>query len=125
MDSAELVRAALDRLNEHDLVGYYALMTDDVVNTHGLGTFRGKEAVAATADAAFATMSDHWRRIDRLLVSGDEVAVWLTFGAVVAKTGRPFELEACTIYTIRDGAIAAITEYADWSAAFAAAEPTS
>lgn len=113
-----IVRAAFDRLNAHDLDGYYALLAEDISYT-AMTTTHGRAAARAVDAAGFAALPDHWRRIDRLLVSGDVVAVWLTFGGTPATTGEAMEVEFCNIFEVRDGLIQALTIYTDWPALFA------
>ncbi|WP_181198400.1 nuclear transport factor 2 family protein [Enhygromyxa salina] len=111
-DPSVIVRAALQRLEERDLDGYFALCADDMVYV-SMTTVHGKEAARALDEAALAGLSDHWRRLERLLVSGDTVAVWLVFGGT--PTGKePFEVEFCNIFEVRDGLIQKITTYANW-----------
>jgi ketosteroid isomerase-like protein len=118
---AELIETAFARLNEHDLAGYYELFAEEVVYQNAFGTFEGKEASIGMIDASFATVTDHWRRIEKLLVCDGAVAVWLTFGATNARTRRSFAFDACTVFHVRDGRIGAVEEYADWTPAREAA----
>ncbi len=111
-DPAAIVRAALQRLNDHDVDGYFALCADNL-DYVSMTTVEGKAAARALDEAALAALPDHWRRIDRLLVSGDTVAVWLTFGGTPAGK-EPFEAEFCNIFEVRDGLIASLKTYANW-----------
>ena len=111
-DPAATVCSALQRLNEHAVDGYIALGADDLVYA-SMTTVKGMEAARALDEAALAKLPDHWRRIDRLLVSGDTVAIWLTFGGTPAGK-EPFEAELCDIFEVRDGLIHSITTYANW-----------
>jgi ketosteroid isomerase-like protein len=109
----QVVREALARLNEaRDVEGYVACCTDDVVFTSTLGIARGKAEFRAFHDS-FELLSKRSARIERLLVSGDSVAVWQTSAGTVAATGRSFEVEVCGIFDVRDGKICAVTEYVD------------
>jgi ketosteroid isomerase-like protein len=108
-----VVREALDRLNEHDLDGYYDLCTDDFLYV-GTSTRHGKDEARAIDQPLFDAIPDHWRRVERLLVSGDAVAVWLRFGGTPVATGRAFDAELCDIIVVRDGLIQSLTMYADW-----------
>lgn len=114
-----VVEEAFARLNAHDLDGYHALLHDDVVVT-GTGETRGLEANRALDTAMFAALPDHWRRIDRILATGDTVAVWLTFGGTSSATQKSFEVEACDIIEVRDGRIVTFTIYGDWAPMYAA-----
>ena len=111
-DPAALVCAAFEHLNAHDLDAYYALLADDVVSIGLTGRFDGKDAMRAGIGLSFDAIPDHWRRVERMAVSGDSVATWITFGGTVAATGEPIELEGCVIWDIQDGRICAIREYA-------------
>lgn len=113
-DPGEIVRMALDRLNDHDLDGYYALCSDDLIEV-GLATIRGKASVRANDDPLYLLLSDHWRRVKELLVSGDTVAVWLAFGGTHSKSGAHFEIDVCDIVEVRDRLIQSLTMYADWA----------
>jgi ketosteroid isomerase-like protein len=114
-DPQTVVLTALDRLNEHDLDGYYALCAPDFAYT-GTSTRHGHAEARSIDEPLFAGIPDHWRRVDRILVSGDYVAVWLTFGGTPAATGQPFEAELCDIIEVREGLIQSLTMYADWPA---------
>lgn len=115
MDAKAVVEAAFARLNNHDLDGYYALCADDFRYT-GMTTTHGKAAAREIDTPVFAGLPDHWRRVERILVSGDAVVVWLVFGGTPVATGKPFEVEFFDIFEVRDGLIRSITMYADWPA---------
>lgn len=105
------------RLNDHDLDGYYALCANDFRYV-GTAERIGHTAAREVDESIFAAVPDHWRRIDRMVVSGDVVAVWLTFGGTPTSTGRRFEAELCDIIEVRDGLIQSVTMYGDWPALF-------
>lgn len=117
-----LVLSALERLDAMDIEGYADHCTDDVVHTHPSGVSRGRDEFVAF-HSAFHLLADRYRRDQRILVSGDSVVVWITSGGTVAATGKSFEVEACTIFDIRDGKICALTEYADFGPVIAAFTP--
>src|SRR5262245_19057985 len=115
-----LVRDALERLNQaNDIEGYVDCCTDDVVLTNSLGVARGKAEFLAF-HSSFELLSHRYAPIERLLVSDDSVAVWQTSGGTVAATGVSFEIEACTIFDVRDDKICAVTEYSDLTSVVAA-----
>ncbi|MFO7563622.1 MAG: nuclear transport factor 2 family protein [Enhygromyxa sp.] len=114
-DPKAVVERAFACLNEHDLDAYYALCADDFTYT-GMTTTRGRDVARQIDAAAFAALPDHWRRVERILVSGDTVAVWLVFGGTSPATGEPFEIEFCDVFEVREGLIQSITMYADWPA---------
>jgi ketosteroid isomerase-like protein len=113
-DPRRIVEAALQSLNDHDLDGYYALCADDFRYV-GTEERRGKAEARAVDEPVFAAVPDHWRRFDQVIVSGDTVVVWGTFGGTVAATGKSFEVEACNVIEVRDDLIQSLTMYADWS----------
>ncbi|MEY2471986.1 MAG: SnoaL-like polyketide cyclase [Actinomycetota bacterium] len=112
-DPRSVVVAALDRLNDHDLDGYYDMCADDFRYV-GTTAREGKSEARAVDEPFFARVPDHWRRIDKLLVSGNTVVVWLTFGGTAAASGRGFEAELCDVIEVEDGRITSLTMYADW-----------
>ncbi len=77
------------------------------------GEVEGAAAVTAADRKIFALVPDHWPRIDRLLVDGENVAFWLRFGGTLATTGEGFEIEICGIVKVRDGKIATWNFYSD------------
>ena len=114
-----VVEEAFERLNAHDLDGYHALLGDDVVVAGSVET-RGLEANRMLDATMFAALSDHWRRVDRILEVGETVAVWLTFGATASATQMSFEVEVCDIIEVRDGRITSLAMYGDWKPLHAA-----
>jgi len=113
---ADVVRAAVERLNANDLPGYYALMADGMVMITESRTLSGKPAVIAELDEGFQAVSNHWTMtVDRLVVSGEHVATWLTLGGETVESGMPWKVEGCTVWEVREGYIASVREYYDWS----------
>ena len=111
-----VVRAAVERLNANDLAGYYALMADRIVMVTASRTLTGKPAVTAELDEGFQTVSNHWTTtIDRLVVSGNHVATWLTLGGETVRSGVPWQVEGCTVWEVCEGSITSVREYYDWS----------
>jgi ketosteroid isomerase-like protein len=117
-----LVRGALDRLEAQDIDGYVDCFTGDVVLTNPLGTVSGRVEFRAYHEA-FSAFSSHSRRVEHVVVSGDNVAVWTRFGGTVAATGRSFEVEGCVIFGVRDGLVCSLTEYLDVTPIQEAFEP--
>ncbi len=111
-----IVETAIARLTAHDLDGYYGLLADDVTCRDGSVERHGKSEVRALDEPVFELIPDHWRRIDKLLVSGNVVALWGAFGGTLSTTGTTIEIEACVINEVCDGKIQSIVTYADWSA---------
>jgi ketosteroid isomerase-like protein len=114
--SEHVVRAAVERLNANDLAGYYALMADGVEMVTESRTLTGKPAVTAELDKNFQSVSNHWTAtVDRLVVSGNHVATWLTLGGETVRSGVPWQVEGCTVWEVRQGYITSVREYYDWS----------
>ena len=80
----------------------------------------GKAQVVDGLRENFGMTSEHWRNVERLVVSGDYVATWLIAGGVVAESGNRWEMESCGIWKVRDGLIESIEDYADWRPLLAA-----
>ena len=96
-----VVRAAVERLNANDLAGYYALMADGIVMVTESRTLTGKPAVTAELDETFQAVSNHWTTtVDRLVVSGNHVATWLTLGGETVRSGAPWQVEGCTVWEV-------------------------
>jgi ketosteroid isomerase-like protein len=111
IDRVSAVLSALELLNGHDVEAYLAACTDDLVSRSPAGEFRGVDENRAYF-SGLDGVPDHWRRVERTLVSGNDVATWLRWGGTVEATGRSVEVEACTIFTVEDdGRISAITEH--------------
>ena len=111
-----VVRAAVERLNGNDLAGYYSLLADGVVMVTESRTLTGKPAVTAELDESLQAVSNHWTAtVDRLVVSGNHVATWLTLGGKTVRSGVPWHVEGCTVWEVCDGYITSIREYYDWS----------
>jgi len=114
-DPRSLVEEWFRRYNDHDLDGCYELCADDL-RLAGQVAADGKEAARALDEQFFAALPDHRRRIDKILVSGDTVAVWITFAATPVATGVPLEFELCDLVEVHDGLITSVTIHADWQA---------
>jgi ketosteroid isomerase-like protein len=74
----------------------------------------GKTEARQLDEPLFALVPDHWRRFDKMIVAGDTVAIWGTFGAT-APSGKAFEVEVCDIIEVRDGRMQSMRMIADWS----------
>src|SRR4051794_15483898 len=98
-DQRLTVEHAFDRLNAHDLNGYYSLLAEDVVYT-GSAVRHGRGEARAFDQRVWEAVPDHWRTVEKLLVSGDVVAAWIKFGGTVERTSRRFGLEFCDIIEV-------------------------
>lgn len=120
---SHVVRLSIERLNGSDLDGFFALLDDDAMMISTMATLTGRSNIADAIRVNQALLSENWRTVDRLVVSGNDVATWLTVGGVVAASGKRWDLEECAIWRIRGGRIESIREYADWSPMIAAFSP--
>ncbi len=111
-DPRDVVLQVFQALNDHDLDRYASLLAEDVQERHPY-VLDGRDAVTAGDRATLELIPDHWRKIERLLVDGDNVAFWLRFGGTIAATGESFEVEICGIVTVRDGKVATWNFYTD------------
>ena len=114
-DPKSIVVALYDRLNKHDLDGYYDLFAEDILYT-GASESRGIAEARAANEPFFENVPDHWRRVERVLVDGDMVAAWLTFGGTPRANDTPFEVEVCSLIEVGDGKVRSIRMYTDWPA---------
>ena len=102
-----------------DMDTCFALLADDVTwtnigTTKFSGTYVGKQALAeellgplfSQLKAGIAS------RIERLTAEGD-IVVAQTSGTAETTDGIPYNNTYCQVITIRDGRIAAVTEYMD------------
>jgi ketosteroid isomerase-like protein len=119
----DVVSVAIERLNSGDIDGFVALLDDDAMMVSSMATLTGRTNIAEALRVNQGLLSDSWRTVDKLVVSGSDVATWLTAGGVVAASGRRWDLEQCTIWQIHDGRIELIREYADWRPLIAAFTP--
>lgn len=79
----------------------------------------GRKAIEAV-DFPFLHRLDHWRRLDRVIESGDTVACWLTFGGTAKETGRSFQNDVCNVFKFASGQIVSWQSYGDFSEVMAA-----
>src|SRR4026208_2343205 len=97
----DVVRAAVERLNGNDLAGYYSLLADGVGMVTESRTLTGKPAVTAELDESLQAGSNPWAAtVDRLVVSGNHVATWLTLGGETVRSGVPWHVEGCTVWEV-------------------------
>ncbi|MEX0664504.1 MAG: nuclear transport factor 2 family protein [Acidimicrobiia bacterium] len=111
-DPRTVVLQVFEALNDHNLERYAALLADDVEELHPY-QLTGRDAVIAGDRATLELIPDHWRKIDRLLVDGERVAIWLRFGGTIAATSESFEVEICGIARVCDGKVATWNFYTD------------
>ena len=115
------VRQFLDAYNAHDLDAVAAVFTSDAVyDDKGAGTrHEGKEAVVAYVQAAFTSVPDCSWTLRSIIAAGDRAALEGTFagtltlpdGAPGAGTRRSIDLDAATIFDVRDGLISRLVDY--------------
>jgi len=113
------IEAVFSALADGDGRPLNAAMTDDVVWTvMGSGpwarAYRGKAAVRDELQRPlFANFATRYRcRAERIIAEGDDVVV-LASGEVTTKSGAAYHNHYCFVIRMKDGGIAAITEYMD------------
>ena len=87
----------------------------DVARQRAFGEF--DVAIMHAVDAAGAPEAGALREttVDRLVVSGNHVATWLTLGGETVRSGVPWQVEGCTVWEVCEGSITSVREYYDWS----------
>ena len=78
MTDSDVARKFVGMINEHDLDGLVALMTDDHVFVDSLGIRFSRPAIEIGWKEYFDVVPDYWVRIDRMLPDED---VWILIGA--------------------------------------------
>jgi ketosteroid isomerase-like protein len=112
---AETIESAVELMNEGDIDTFYELIADDCVLTAPHGELRGRQAILDGDRSAAVLMEPHYRRFDRPIVSGNDIAYWGVFGGTVKATGKSFEVEICGIFHTQDGKIVRQELYYDIS----------
>jgi len=88
------------------------------------GVYTGKAAIRRDLLAPLmAQFADRYRNTaDAIIAEGDTVVVECR-GKVTTKTGKPYDNTYCWVLRMRDGKIAALTEYMDTQLVATALEP--
>ena len=120
MNTAE--KALLQRMFEafaaQDVEGAASTVTDDSVwihhGTQKLGSvrFEGKDAVRQFFEINFTTMVVEYFEVMRMVQEGDIVAVFGREKFTMAGSEAPLQQEWVQVYTIRDGLISRMEEFA-------------
>lgn len=121
MNGEQVVRAYIDIMNRLDLDGFADLVTDDVevalpyapepVPRHTAG----KAAVTALYGgfpSLVAPLGFHDLEITPLPGDGEFLATYRSDSTMLA-TGLPYRNDYISLFTVRDGRLAAFTEYFD------------
>jgi len=124
-DAERAVRQFLDAYNAHDLDAVAAVFTSDAVyDDKGVGArHEGKEEVVAYVKAAFTAVPDCSWTLRSIIAAGDRAALEGTFagtltlpdGASGAGSERSINLDAATIFDVRDGLISSLVDYHSYS----------
>jgi len=119
MRPAGVAAAFVARINEHDLDGLTALMTDDHVFIDALDNrLAGRDATRAGWKEYFSVVLDYWIRVDSVLQRDQVVALFGRAGGTCTRgtsEGQPgrWEIPAAWQAEIRDGRVAVWRVYAD------------
>jgi steroid delta-isomerase-like uncharacterized protein len=127
-DAERAVRRFLDAYNAHDLDAVAAVFTSDAVyDDKGTGSrHEGKEAVVAYVQAAFTSVPDCSWTLRSIIAAGDRAALEGTFAGTLtlpdgasgaASEQHPINLDAATIFDVRDGLISSLVDYHSYSSA--------
>lgn len=118
-DNKALVRSVFDALAEGDRRPFADAMTDDfrwTITGHGpwARTWRGKAAVRDGLMAPlFAQFAGTYRNRAARIVGDGDVVVVESRGDVATRAGRRYDNHYCYVIEMRDGRMAAVTEYMD------------
>ena len=119
MRPTEVAAAFVARINQHDLVGLNALMTDDHAFIDALDNHvAGRAAMRAGWQHYFTLVPDYWIKVERTLQDDRVVALFGAAGGTYAgggSGGQPgsWEAPAAWLAEIRDGQVAMWRVYAD------------
>jgi steroid delta-isomerase-like uncharacterized protein len=129
MNDSELlkpVRALYERLNEGDIDGIVANVSDDFefIDVPSLQTIRGKKGFADYMQAWKTAFPDGKGQLKNMFVSGDSVVIeaigtgthggeFAIAGLLVPATGKKVEFHFCQIYQVADGKIVKGRSYYD------------
>jgi uncharacterized protein (TIGR02246 family) len=116
---AELVLAFMERINQRDVNGLCALMTEDHVFVDALGArVQGRENMRKAWTGYFSMIPDYKVSHEEVLQQGNVVAVFGTARGTYAPEGRLkkenfWEIPAAWKAVVRNGQIAEWRVYAD------------
>lgn len=112
-----VIREYLDACDALDAGRIVACVTDDVCFEHvsngrtSIGV-SGVPAFRALVDDATAAFLHRRQRVRDAVVAGDRVAVEIDLEAVVKTPETPVRVSGVSFFTLRDGKIAALREFA-------------
>lgn len=127
MSGEELVRNAIDAINRGDVDGFLAQTHVDfewtVLEASPLaGTYRGHEEVRAYVEEWTDTFADVRLEIEELVAMDDRVLAVVMGSGWGKASGVEVENRFCQLWTVSEGALARMHEYATREDALAAAE---
>lgn len=118
-ESKELVRAFFNAGSHGDIEAALGLLTDDVTwtvtgTTRFSGEYAGKKALAEKlVGPLFGRLkAGIVMTIQNMVAEGDCVVAEAT-GEAETREGRPYRNTYCFVFRVREGKIAAVTEYMD------------
>jgi uncharacterized protein len=116
----DVITRFLKARNENDVSTIEGLLTDDAQwippASSGIGPFNGREDVAKALGGGVAgsimVISTVKRDVRSVIVDGDRAVVQQRLTAKTVK-GLDYDNQYCWVYTVRDGKIQLLEEYAD------------
>ena len=89
MNATETVLQFLERINQRDVDGLAACMTDDHVFIDSLGhAVRGRDGMRAGWRGYFTFCPDYWLSHEEIFADGNRVAVFGAAGGTIAVAGK-------------------------------------
>lgn len=126
-EAVEIVRAGFEAWKSRS-TGLFDLFAEDIEwevrpDLPDAATYRGLEGVQELLSQFMAVMGDMWFEPEDLIEAGeDQVVVPLRWGGTGKASGAPFEEQKETwVFTVRDGKVTRIKEFATREEAFKAA----
>ena len=122
MDYRAVVTRIYDELNRGDVIAAYRDFAEDCVLTSKSGSIDGRDAMAESDRHILGQLSTHARRVERIIVDGDDAVTWVVWSGTVAATGKTFECPLCNVFHFDAGRVSRWESYGELAAAWAAFE---
>jgi ketosteroid isomerase-like protein len=128
-ESVEVVRAAFLAFAEGGQTSVFGFLAEDVewrvrVDLPDADVYRGRDGVQQLFARFNDVMGSIWFKAEEFIDAGDRVVVPLRWGGRGKGSEVEFEEREAWIYTVRDGKISQIIEYASREQALDAVGPT-
>jgi len=110
----QTVRAFVDRINDRDVAGIGALLTEDHRFIDALGKLHQGAALMRPAwESYFDLFPDYSIAVEHSVVQGEQVALFGTARAAHAPSGDSWEVPAAWLAVTREGRVAEWRVYCD------------